>query len=357
MRAYLEAVSRTWRAILGDRAVVTTLFGSIILYSFFYPAPYRRQVAFDQPVVIVDHDRSAASRELIRSALAVRAVRVVGSLDSLPEAKAMVERDEARAILLIDRGFERGLLRGTQPHVELVANGTRLSHASTALGGLGDAVSGFTRSRYGSRPPPFQLIQRPLFNTREGYGSAVVPAVAVLIVHQTLVITILLLIATRREAGPFTLPLPALLGAMSVFVVVGSVNLLYYNGLVLWFQDYPRGGNTGGMLVATIIFTTATVAFAMFTGSFLRVRERALQVVGLTSLPLFFLANTAWPKPASPTILTKIALAFPTTSGINAMVKLDQMGASVGETSRELATLAVLAVVYGTLAAWRYRRQ
>ena len=234
-----------------------------------------------------------------------------------------------------------------------------LSHAGAALNGLGDAVSGFTRARFssGAPAPAFQIIQRPLFNTREGYGSAVVPGVAVLIVHQTLLISMLLLIGTRREAGEISLSPPALFGIMSVFVAIGVVNLLYYNGLVLWMQDYPRGGNTPGMLLATVLFITATVSFGMFLGHFFRARERAFQIVGFVSLPLFFLANISWPKPATPRLLTIFAKVLPTTSGINAMIKLNQMGASVRETSSELLTLVALAIVYTTLSMWFYRRR
>ena len=355
MSDYRTAVTRTWSAILRDEAAKSTLFGAVILYSFFYPASYRQQVSSGQPVVIVDYDRSAASRELIRNVLAVRSVRVVASVRSLAEAQSMVSRDDARAILMIDHGFERGILRGTQARVALLGNGAMLSHAATALGGLGDAVGGFVRARFSSGPPAFEIIQRPLFNTREGYGSAVVPGVAVLIVHQTLVIAMLLLIATRREAGEIALSAPTLFGVMSVFVAVGVINLLYYNGIVLWIQDYPRGGNTTGMFLATILFVSATVSFGMFLGYFFRVRERALEIVGLTSLPLFFLANTSWPKPATPRLLTMFARVLPTTAGINAMVKLNQMGASISETSSELLTLTALAIIYTVLSMWLYR--
>ena len=356
MSDFRAAVTRTWSAILRDEAAKSTLFGAVILYSFFYPASYRQQVSSGQPIVIVDYDRSAASRALIRNVFAVRSVRVVASVRSMDDAQSMIARDDARAILMIDHGFERGLLRGTQGRIALIGNGAMLSHAATALGGLGDAVSGFAQARFASGvPPSFQIIQRPLFNTREGYGSAVVPGVAVLIVHQTLVIAMLLLIATRREAGEITLSAPALFGIMSAFAAIGIVNLLYYNGFVLWFQDYPRGGNTAGMLLATILFVVAAVAFGMFLSHFFRVRERPFEIVGLTSLPLFFLANTSWPKPATPRLLTIFAQVLPTTAGINAMVKLNQMGASVRETSSELLTLTALAILYTSLSMWVYR--
>ena len=52
------------RHIASDRAAKSVLVGAIILYSFFYPAPYRSQVASHLPVAVVDLDLSPMSRSL-----------------------------------------------------------------------------------------------------------------------------------------------------------------------------------------------------------------------------------------------------------------------------------------------------
>jgi len=56
-----------------------------------------------------------------------------------------------------------------------------------------------------------------------------------------------------------------------------------------------------------------------------------------------------------PEPLAWLARLVPSTPGINAMVKLNQMGASVAEASPELCNLLALTLLYGALAAWRYR--
>src|SRR5690606_40219680 len=78
------------------------------------------------------------------------------------------------------RGFERDILRGDQGEVAIYANGAWLGRANTVLTGLGDAITGFAREAAvrqaafagAAAQPPLHLVQRPLFNTREGYGSA-----------------------------------------------------------------------------------------------------------------------------------------------------------------------------------------
>ncbi|MFX7878682.1 ABC transporter permease, partial [Acinetobacter baumannii] len=88
---------------------------------------------------------------------------------------------------------------------------------------------------------PLALIQRALFNTREGYGSTIFPGVAFLIIHQTLLMGLALLAGTIRERHGMRRLAPAtLLGVALAFFVIGCADVAYFTGFVFWFQDYPR---------------------------------------------------------------------------------------------------------------------
>ena len=363
MSSFRAAFRDTLREVFRDRAAISLFIGAVLIYSFFYPAPYAHEVASQLPIVIVDLDQSPMSRALIRKTLGVRAVFSMESGVSLKQAEGIVERGEARGILLVPADFQRDILRGGRGEVALFGDGARLGDAGTALAGMADAIGGFGRdavlaqARFAGLPAeaPLHLIQRPLFNTREGYGSSVVPAASGIIIHQVLLMGIVLLIGARQQRGRLALRPAQLLGVVAGFEVIGLAQYLYYNGFVFWFQDYPRAGSFTGMMVTGVLMITATISFALFVGSFFRVRERAVMFLSLTSVPLFFLANVSWPKPSSPVALTWIARLLPSTAGITAMVKFNQMGARFPEVAPELANLAFLALLYGGLAAWRFR--
>lgn len=120
-------------------------------------------------------------------------------------------------------------------------------------------------------------------------------------------------------------------------------------------QDYPVFGGIGAIQVATALFIAATVMFAMFVGSFFRTRERSVQLLAVTTLPMFFLSGFSWP--AAPQPLYWLAQLLPTTPGIAALVGVNQMGASLAEVRRPLGHLALLAFGYAALAFWRRRVQ
>jgi len=206
--------------------------------------------------------------------------------------------------------------------------------------------------------PALSLVQRPLFNTREGYGSTVFPGVGFLIIHQTLLMGLTMLAATLRETlGRFRLPSRTLIGIALAFFVIGWADVAYYAGFVFWFQDYPRAaGSPGALIVGGSLFVGATVAAALALASLFRTRERPLQLWMGTSLAIFFLAGLSWPAEATPAWLALLARLLPTTAGIHLMVGLNQMGASLAEQTREVLNLAILILVYGGLAWWRFTK-
>jgi ABC-2 type transport system permease protein len=303
------------------------------------------------------------SRALLRKVRAVRALDLTQMRSSVEEASRILAAGEAEGILVIDAHLERDILRGEQGRITLMAGGGFLGRASTVLQGLSDAIAAFSRdavvaqARFEGAPAtaPISLVQRPLFNTREGYASGVVTGVAVLIVQQTLAMGIVLLAATRRERrGRLQFTRMELAGWVSAFWVLGVLNLLYYEGFVFWFHDFPHGGNLWGLLLSAGFYIAAVISCAGFVGSFFHVRERAMQIILMTAMPLYFLAGLSWPVTSMPVWLVWIGKLVPSTAGINAMVKCNEMGAHVDEVLPELANLLVLIALYGSLMLWRY---
>lgn len=359
-RAFLA----TFRAILTDSTALMLLIGSAVLYSFFYPSAYSGEVPTRIPIAVVDMDHSRTSRSLVGKLTALQQAEVVARPASPAEALHWMEDRRASAIVVIPAGFERHILRGEQGTVALYGNGAYLLRGSTALAGIGaalgdlgrEAATGQAMALGAPAPPALRMIQRPLFNTREGYGSAVFPGVTFIIIHQTLLMGLALLAATMRERhGPLAFSLRGLLGIALAFFAIGCADVTYFTGFVFWFQDMPRAaGSIGALAVATALFVAATVAAALALASFFNVRERPIQLWIITSVPIYFLAGLSWPAEATPGWLALLARLLPTTPGIHLMVGVNQMGASLAEQKIELFNLVALIVLYGAITVLRY---
>lgn len=355
-----QAFAETFRAILRDRAVFLLLIVSPLLYSFFYPSAYSGEVAQRIPVAIVDYDHSATSRSFVVKAAAVQQASVAARPSSGTDASRLLQEREVDAFVIIPPGFEADILRGGQGRIALYGNGAFLLRSSTSLSGLGialgevgrDAARAQAQAQGAPAPPPLQVVQRPLFNTREGYGSTVVPGVVFVIIQQTMIMGMAMLAATVRERrGDHAYTPSGLLGTALAYVVIGMASVTYYTGFVFWFQDYPRGGADLLVLAAsTILFVLATVSAALALASFFHVRERPIQLWIVTSLPIYFLSGLSWPIEQTPAWLSFAGRFVPTTPGIHLMVGTNQMGASIAEQWPELLNLAGLVILYSAIA-------
>ncbi|OAM90746.1 ABC transporter permease [Termitidicoccus mucosus] len=370
----LEGIRSGFRDIFTSKTVVSTLVLGVVVYSFFYPAGYDRQVAMRLPVAIVDLDNTTQSRAIVRAAAAVRGIEVAARPADFAEARALLRRNAVNGILLIPADFQRNALGGRKGTLALYSNNAYLVRNAAVLGALAavvqDAAARIMReeaNKAGVLAPalanlamPVEVVMRPLYNTREGYASYAVAAAAQIIIHQTLLIGAAMLVAIRRQrhaaqglAGRPALSAGEFWGLVLALVTVCSLTSLYFNGLAFWFQDYPRGHNVPGLIFLTLVYIFAVAGLGLFAGSFFKTPERAMCVLACTSLPFFFLAGYAWPAQLIPSILHWAGLLVPSTTGLPAYVKINQFGASLHEIRSELLILGTAAVAYLGLAWWR----
>ena len=366
MSEILRGLRETLHAVVTTRPALMILVLAGFLYGFYYPAAYQHQVATQLPIALVDLDQSPASRKIAERLLATPQLRLVQQLQDFEAGRALLERREVDGLVLIPADFERGVLSGTRPDaVAFYLNGAYIVRTSAIGEGLqsalqdavAQALEGPARALGIRNLTPVKMIAHPLFNTREGYGSYVVPGVAVVIVHQTLFMGIVLLMGERRRLGRRFDSAAELAGSGLAFVLIGLMTALFYFGFVFWFQDYPRAGGFGAMLLATALFVAATVAFALFIGSFFDRGERSAQFLAASSALVFFLSGVPWPFAAMPAPLALLAQLLPSTAGVQGLVKINQMDAQLGDVVPELGTLAALLAAYALLASWRYLKK
>jgi ABC-2 type transport system permease protein len=109
------------------------------------------------------------------------------------------------------------------------------------------------------------------------------------------------------------------------------------------------------LLVLVIPFILAVSFLGQFLGTLARRRETAVILLIGFGLPLFFLVGVAWPPEAIPPVLRTISAAIPSTFGIDALVRMNQTGASLADVRTDWLRLWQLAAAYAVMtcvAAW-----
>lgn len=366
-----SAFLATWRAMVTDKGAFTLIFIGGIIYSFFYPLPYEREVVQRVPVVIVDEDQSAISRQITRYAMAHPSIDVVRVTPSLEEAQHMIWRNEAAGSMYLPNDLQRNVLSGKKAEVEVAGNGLYLMLNKAALNGLAEVVgtvsAGIDIKRLAARAQseekaieeraPVSVNPVALFNIKEGYGAYVVPGVAVLILQQTLLMAMTMMFGTwfQKKSFPYGASLKQYAGMLCAFSLAALLNAAYYFGFVLWMHDYPRGGNFAGLVVLAVLFSLTIAACGIVLGMLFRTRERGMQLLIATSMPILFVSGLTWPETSLPTVLYYVRWLLPSTSGVQGFIAVNQLGASLYEVRRELVILTCLLVAFVWIGCARWK--
>lgn len=353
---FAAALKDTLRSVLRDKGVLLILLLAPVIYGFFYPWPYGTEAVTRVPVALVDQDHTGLSRQITRFALANPRLDVRLVTGDVAQAREALWRGDIEGYAVIPADLKRNVLRGAPAVVGIEGNGAYALLNKAVLYGFSEAVGtvsagveirklqagGQSAAQAQQSRNPLNLQMAALFNPTEGYGSYVVPAVALLILQQTLLMGAAMLAGTWAEAGRLRAGAGAWLGRLAALSVAGGLSGLFYFGWVFSLQDYPRGGNPWGALLLLACYVPTIAALGLLLGCWLRDRERALQVLLFTALPMAFLSGFSWPVEALPAPLQALRWVFPSTAGIQASLRLNQMGAPVAAVLPYLLTLAAL---------------
>ena len=363
--SFRVAFERTLIEIARTRELLSLAVLSVLLYAFYYPAPYARQDAIGMPLVVVDQSRTPLSRDLIRALDATQAVDVVAEAPDMASARDILLDRRADGILVLSGDLDRMVANPLAPRpgagAALILNTAYFVRAESIGGALAEVLADAAKRRGGAAlgrgaTDPAALVRvQPLFNTTSGYRDYVFPAIANIILQQTLMFTAARLAAERRRRGAAPRRIAARLGTWAALVLVGMLGQAFVFGFAFWVQDVPRGGNMAGLLLAMPLFAGAVAALGLAIGGAMRSGDDALKLLMPTSLPLVFLAGFAWPLDQMPGWLATLAWVSPGTPAMHLFVRFNQMGATIGEAAGPMAVMAGLCAAYLALALWTGR--
>ncbi len=228
------------------------------------------------------------------------------------------------------------------------------------------AADGLTGLPAQEQMQPVVYQEITAFNPTNGYGSFLLPALIILVVHQTLFLGICLLCGDARENKRSLLVIPARLRTRCTHrVTIGRAlcYLIIYTPIcliTLWFIPrmfhMPQLGNLYSILVFLLPFILAVIFFGITVGNiFVRYKVSPLLCFAFFSLILFFSTGMVWPQCNMPRFWYGFSLIFPSTPGVQGFIKISSMGASLADVRAEYIALWVQAGLYFVTASFSLR--
>lgn len=372
---WLQEMKSTFR----DEGVLMFFILVPIAYPLLYSWIYTNEVVREVPVVVVDMSHSKSSREFIRSFDASPDVKVAYYCNSIAEAKGVVGHQAARGILYFPSDYEHDIHRGEQAHVSVYCDMSLMltykaifQTAQTVSTEINKEIQkpqafGFTDRDDELNTEPVKIEEVQIFNPTGGYGNALLPAVLVLILQQTLMLGIGLSAGTARENDRFKELVPTsrhyngifriVLGKSLCYFMIYAVMAAYITLAVPRFFSFTALAHWSDLLALMIPYLLACIFFGMTLSCLVRYRENVMLLVVFTSVPFLFMTGISWPQSSIPGIWQGVSWLIPSTFGVRGFLRISSMGGTLLDIEPEFKALWIQAGVYFITACIVYRYQ
>lgn len=344
---------REFSYVIHDGGIILFFFFLPLVYPVLYSLIYNPEVVRDVKMVVVDHDRTALSRELVRKMDACQEVWVTGYATDLNEARHAMNSHKCYGILEIPEGFSRKLGRGDQAPVAMYCEMSLLlrykAFLTAATSVAQDMGANLLSQKLDRTIPiaetistgdPLPIENVSMGNIENGFDSFVMPGVIVLILHQCIILASGMAGGARREnpmligynaAGRPRSVAAAMAGEMLCYITILIVPIFFLLHYVPLIFAFPMAGNLLEMLAFITPMVLACFGLSFCFQAVVWERESVFVLWVATSIIFLFISGLTWPRYAMPEVWKVIGDLIPGTWGVEGFIRMNTNGASLAQ--------------------------
>ena len=364
--------------VMRDKGIMIFILFVPLAYPLLYSFVYTNEVVRDVPLAVVDESNTALSREFIRKMDASADVQVHTYCRDMTQAEELLRRQEVYGVLRVPSTFALDIWRGDQTSVGLYCDMcSMLYYKAFVLTATNvslemnkdikiERLRTSTRRQEEIAKMPIEYDHVSLYNPQSGFAAFLIPPVLMLIIQQTLFLGIGMSAGDTREKcrgsvvpfgriykNPFHIALGKTLFYLVLYILLG---VYMFTFVTRWFV-LPQLGDYATFLAFLLPYLLACISMAMVLSALVYRREDCIMLFVFLSVPLLFLSGISWPGAAVPKFWRYVSWLFPSTFGLNGYVRLQGMGASLGDIAFEVRGLWIQTAVYFCTACILYRIQ
>ena len=376
MNDIIKIICSEFKAIGTNIPILIVLILGNVGYGFLYNLMYNTNVYREAPIAVVDMSQSDVSRHFIDYIDATQQVDVVMKTQDFHHAKQKLKEREIIGFLYIPSDLRNNIMRGEQ--TECTIYGSTLSFLDYL--NISEAVN-FASLKINSELLPemikslnmidvlflandkaVNIVSESLYNGTEGYGTYLIPPVMVIIIFQTMMITMAMRIGgetvnktTRPQVNK---SYKIVLGKAITNVMIYIVFSVFFLGLLPLIFHLPHLGNFWDIAIMMIPYLFASAFFCMCLKPFFTDADMPLFLIVFMSVPLVFLTGISYPLELMPLHWKIFHYLIPVAPATMAFVKIDCMGGDLSNASPEMITLWIQCAIYFVIATliWRHKK-
>ncbi|OHE85010.1 MAG: ABC transporter permease [Verrucomicrobia bacterium RIFCSPLOWO2_12_FULL_64_8] len=363
---------KEFRSVFRDPRMRMVIFGVPVIQTFIFGYAVTMDVRHVR-LVVVDHDRTPASRALLTRFTGSGYFDVAAYTNSEDEARALIDSTEASAILQLNAGFAADLRAGRPAPVQLIVDGSDsntarlvLNYSAVIVGRHnGELMLEQSQRRAGRVLPAgaVDLRTRAWFNENLESRNYFVPGVMALLVMLISLMLTGMAIVREKEAGTIEQimvtpirPVEFILGKCAPFIVIGYVDVLLVTLVGVFWFEIPIRGSVALLLLGTTFYLLSTLGIGLFISTVSGTQQQAMMTTFFFFFPAMLLSGFIYPIANMPVVVQWLTYANPLRYFLIIIRSVFLKGVGFEILWPQLAALLVIGLCVMTFAVTRFRK-
>ncbi len=315
-------------------------------------------------LAVLDGDRSAESRELIRAFEATNYFEAI-HVGSQEEMTALLDRGEARAAMVIPAGYGQSILSGKDVQVGILIDGSDPTIANDVMASALQTGQDWSRKLAAHLGQNSGLEIRPTVWYNPGLESVnfMIPALMGLIMQFLSTLVTSMAIVREREYGTMEQlivtpikPLELVIGKTLPYILVSFFAFLEVLVVGMFWFGVPIHGSLTLLLELSIVFLLGSLGIGIVISSVAETQQEAMMLSFLVLLPSIFLSGFFFPLDAMPWALNAISYLIPLRYMLIIIRGIVLKGVGLPILHNEVIFLCVFCIGMLLLASVRFRK-
>jgi ABC-2 type transport system permease protein len=370
MRTILYLIRKEFLQIFRNKFISKAIFAvPIVQMLILVPA-----VTFEiknVTLTVVDNDLTPESRGLISKLEGSTFFKVSRSTFSEKQANDLLNRSKCSMVLQIPSGFGKDITTGYSGRLLATIDAINASSAQLSWAYLNGVIRDYNgdliKKNININPmmqlPVIEITNRYWYNEELNYKYYMLPGILVILVTAIGFLLAGLNMVREKEIGTIeqinVTPVRKhqfIIAKMVPFLFIGLVDLAL--GLLIGKAAFniPFEGSILLMFFGASLFLMAVLGLALFISTFSNTQQQYMFVAFFCMIIFILMSGIFTPYESMPVWAQDFNIVNPVAylMRINRMVMLK--GSTISDISREISSLAIIALCFSSLAVRRYRK-
>lgn len=371
MQRIFYMIQKEFRQIFRDPPMVAIIFVVPIVQFFLLSYTITTDVKHIK-LTVVDYDRSAQSREIIRAFSHTEQFDLVEYSDNIAEIRQRMRSWKSQMALIIPRNFSKELQRGQRPQLQLIVDGVDGNTAGVSLGYARQilnrfevewAVRSIPRLRTGT-PHLATMWNRMWYNIELDSQQYMIPGIVVVLLTIIPMMLSSMSLVKEKEIGTLeqlmVTPLKKhqlLLGKIIPFLILSYIELTIVMSFAIIVFGIEMNGSYLLLAFLAFLYLATTLGLGIFISTITNSQQQAMFVSWFFMVFMILMSGFFIPIDNMPELLKNTTYLNPMRYFMYIIRDIFQKGSGISYLWKDALPMSVFGLLIFSMGVLKFRKR